>query len=74
MKRACAVEPVQDGLEFCDQSGKKWRLGMLVIQTDVELTYEGTPHLHQRFHFIQDTDQADQSHIPDPRYRNKEGI
>ncbi|XP_034164623.2 inactive serine/threonine-protein kinase VRK3 [Pangasianodon hypophthalmus] len=39
-KRACAVEPVQEGQEFCDQSGKKWRLGKLLNQTDVELTYE----------------------------------
>ncbi|XP_060796747.1 inactive serine/threonine-protein kinase VRK3 [Neoarius graeffei] len=39
-KRVCAVEPVEEGLEFCDQSGKKWRLGKLLSQTDVELTYE----------------------------------
>lgn len=42
-KRVCAVEPVEEGLEFCDQSGKKWRLRKLLSQTDVELTYEGTP-------------------------------
>lgn len=41
-----AVEPVQEGLELCDQSGKKWRLGKLLSQMDVELTYEGTPDPH----------------------------
>lgn len=46
MKRASAVEPVQEGLELCDQSGKKWRLGKLLSQMDVELTYEGTPDPH----------------------------
>ncbi|TTL88693.1 hypothetical protein Baya_15801 [Bagarius yarrelli] len=40
-KRASAVEPVQEGLELCDQSGKKWRLGNLLSQTEVELTYAG---------------------------------
>ncbi|KAK2869581.1 hypothetical protein Q7C36_001452 [Tachysurus vachellii] len=40
MKRASAVAPVQEGLELCDQSGKKWRLGKLLSQTDLELTYE----------------------------------
>lgn len=39
-KRASAVEPVQEGLELCDQSGKKWRFGKLLSQTEVELTYE----------------------------------
>ncbi|KAF5898682.1 inactive serine/threonine-protein kinase VRK3-like, partial [Clarias magur] len=39
-KRVCAVEPVEEGLECCDQSGKKWRLVALLSQTDVELTYE----------------------------------
>ncbi|XP_053491216.1 inactive serine/threonine-protein kinase VRK3 [Ictalurus furcatus] len=40
MKRVSAVEPVQEGLELCDQSGKKWRLGKLLSQMDAELTYE----------------------------------
>ncbi|KAG7327134.1 hypothetical protein KOW79_008740 [Hemibagrus wyckioides] len=39
-KRASAVEPVQEGLVLCDQSGKKWTLGKLLSQTDVELMYE----------------------------------
>uniref|UniRef100_A0A4W4GBM9 Protein kinase domain-containing protein n=1 Tax=Electrophorus electricus TaxID=8005 RepID=A0A4W4GBM9_ELEEL len=39
-KRVCAVEPVQEGTEVCDQSGKKWRLVKLLYQTEVELTYE----------------------------------
>ncbi|XP_062868910.1 inactive serine/threonine-protein kinase VRK3 isoform X2 [Trichomycterus rosablanca] len=41
-KRAkrCVVEPVQEGMELCDQSGKKWRLGRLLNRTEVELTYE----------------------------------
>ncbi|KAL6468497.1 hypothetical protein MHYP_G00220210 [Metynnis hypsauchen] len=38
-KRLCVVEPVQEGVEFCDQSGKKWTLVKLLFQTDVELTY-----------------------------------
>lgn len=43
VKRVCAVEAVQEGTEFCDQSGKKWRLVKLLFQTDVELTY-GVQH------------------------------
>ncbi|KAK3533757.1 hypothetical protein QTP70_025832 [Hemibagrus guttatus] len=39
-KRASAMEPVQEGLELCDQSGKKWTLGKLLSQTDMELMYE----------------------------------
>ncbi|KAM9461397.1 serine/threonine-protein kinase VRK3 [Clarias gariepinus] len=39
-KRVCAVEPLEEGLECCDQSGKKWRLVELLSQTDVELTYD----------------------------------
>ncbi|XP_072516787.1 serine/threonine-protein kinase VRK3 [Salminus brasiliensis] len=38
-KRLCVVEPVQEEMEFCDQSGKKWRLVKLLFQTEVELTY-----------------------------------
>ncbi|XP_049329652.1 inactive serine/threonine-protein kinase VRK3 [Astyanax mexicanus] len=38
VKRVCVVEP-EEGAEFCDQSGKKWRLEKLLIQSDVELTY-----------------------------------
>ncbi|XP_036442294.1 inactive serine/threonine-protein kinase VRK3 [Colossoma macropomum] len=38
-KRLCVVEPVQEGVEFCDQSGKKWKLVKLLFQTEVELTY-----------------------------------
>ncbi|KAI4872982.1 hypothetical protein NFI96_023670 [Prochilodus magdalenae] len=38
-KRLCLLEPVQEGVELCDQSGKKWRLVKLLFQTEVELTY-----------------------------------
>ncbi|KAL7866915.1 hypothetical protein AOLI_G00147290, partial [Acnodon oligacanthus] len=38
-RRLCVVEPVQEGMEFCDQSGKKWKLVKLLFQTEVELTY-----------------------------------
>ncbi|CAB1339376.1 unnamed protein product, partial [Coregonus sp. 'balchen'] len=31
-KRACAVEPLQEGEELCDTTGRKWRLVKLLIQ------------------------------------------
>ncbi|XP_076880031.1 serine/threonine-protein kinase VRK3 [Brachyhypopomus gauderio] len=39
-KRTPTVVPVQEGAEFCDQSGKKWQLVKLLRQTEVELTYQ----------------------------------
>ncbi|KAF7703429.1 inactive serine/threonine-protein kinase VRK3 [Silurus meridionalis] len=39
-KRLCALEPLPEGMEFCDQSGKKWTLRKLLSQSDMELTYE----------------------------------
>uniref|UniRef100_A0A674F3R2 VRK serine/threonine kinase 3 n=1 Tax=Salmo trutta TaxID=8032 RepID=A0A674F3R2_SALTR len=38
-KRACAVEPLQEGEELCDTTGRKWRLAKLLSQSDAEMFY-----------------------------------
>nr|XP_046201871.1 inactive serine/threonine-protein kinase VRK3-like [Oncorhynchus gorbuscha]XP_046201872.1 inactive serine/threonine-protein kinase VRK3-like [Oncorhynchus gorbuscha]XP_046201873.1 inactive serine/threonine-protein kinase VRK3-like [Oncorhynchus gorbuscha] len=38
-KRACAVEPLQEGEELCDTTGRKWRLVKLLSQSDAEMFY-----------------------------------
>lgn len=40
-KRACAVEPLQEGEELCDTTGRKWRLVKLLSQSDAEMFYGG---------------------------------
>ncbi|XP_055755548.1 inactive serine/threonine-protein kinase VRK3 [Salvelinus fontinalis] len=38
-KRACAVEPLLEGDELCDTTGRKWRLVKLLSQSDAEMFY-----------------------------------
>uniref|UniRef100_A0A8C7WJA6 VRK serine/threonine kinase 3 n=1 Tax=Oncorhynchus mykiss TaxID=8022 RepID=A0A8C7WJA6_ONCMY len=38
-KRVCAVEPLQEGEELCDTTGRKWRLLKLLSQSDAEMFY-----------------------------------
>lgn len=40
-KHASAVEPLQEGEEVTDTTGKKWKLGKLLSQSMTELIYEG---------------------------------
>uniref|UniRef100_A0A8C7LQZ5 VRK serine/threonine kinase 3 n=1 Tax=Oncorhynchus kisutch TaxID=8019 RepID=A0A8C7LQZ5_ONCKI len=40
-KRVCAVEPLQEGEELCDTTGRKWRLLKLLSQSDAEMFYGG---------------------------------
>ncbi|XP_019909303.1 inactive serine/threonine-protein kinase VRK3 isoform X1 [Esox lucius] len=39
VKRVCAVEPLQEGEELCDTTGRKWRLVSLLSQSEAELFY-----------------------------------
>uniref|UniRef100_A0A6Q2X964 Protein kinase domain-containing protein n=1 Tax=Esox lucius TaxID=8010 RepID=A0A6Q2X964_ESOLU len=41
VKRVCAVEPLQEGEELCDTTGRKWRLVSLLSQSEAELFYGG---------------------------------
>uniref|UniRef100_A0A8C8FLB2 Protein kinase domain-containing protein n=1 Tax=Oncorhynchus tshawytscha TaxID=74940 RepID=A0A8C8FLB2_ONCTS len=38
-KRVCAVEPLREGEELCDTTGRKWRLLKLLSQSDAEMFY-----------------------------------
>lgn len=40
-KHAPAVEPLQEGEEVTDTTGKKWKLVKLLSQSVTELLYEG---------------------------------
>lgn len=42
-KLALSVEPLQDGEELTDMTGKKWKLLRLLSQSATELVYEGEP-------------------------------
>ena len=40
-KHSTAVEPLQEGEEVTDKTGKKWELTKLLSQSTAELLYEG---------------------------------
>lgn len=40
-KQMSSVEPLQDGEEVTDTTGKKWKLVKILSQTVTELIYEG---------------------------------
>ena len=40
-KRTCVVEPLQEGEELIDTTGRKWRLAKLLGQNEPELIYAG---------------------------------
>lgn len=58
------VEPLEEGEELTDTTGKKWTLGKLLSQSTTELIYEGEAEPRAQYQHLTDTFTSFQTVLP----------